>query len=185
MTYLKPIAISVKDLVQIIIERLENKYSTIPNDIEIPSTEWVRLQFWPKTEFSENRYTGRFQIRYMIQARQIRKSHIDSHYCSALWRYLREFAIKFKEDTTLICADDKHKVPIGESVATSTGVRNKSALTPVDGILNSCDHDFTKLSLTPSASLFVDIPNNISDSFYQGQVYVAYKDTIFQPSSAI
>src|SRR6266498_3969577 len=82
--------------------------------------------------------------------------------------YMNEFAIKFKEDTTLICADDKHKVLIGESVATSTGVRNKSALTPVDGILNSCDHDFTKLSLTPSASLFVDIPNNISDSFYQG-----------------
>ncbi|PKY22926.1 hypothetical protein RhiirB3_504468, partial [Rhizophagus irregularis] len=184
-TLYMPIAISVKDLVQIIIERLENKYGTIPNDIEIPSTEWVRLQFWPKTEFSENQYTGRFQIRYMIQARQIRKSHIDSHYCSALWRYLREFAIKFKEYTTLICADDKHKVPIGESVATSTGVRNKSALTTIDGILNSCDHDFTKLSLTPSASLFVDIPNSISDSFYQGQVYIAYKDTIFQPSSAI
>jgi hypothetical protein len=36
-----PIAISVKDLVQIVIERLENKYGTIPNDIEIPSTEWV------------------------------------------------------------------------------------------------------------------------------------------------
>ncbi|GET60495.1 hypothetical protein GLOIN_2v1773127 [Rhizophagus irregularis DAOM 181602=DAOM 197198] len=127
-TLYMPIAISVKDLVQIIIERLENKYGTIPNDIEIPSTEWY---------------------------------------------------------TTLICADDKHKVPIGESVATSTGVRNKSALTTIDGILNSCDHDFTKLSLTPSASLFVDIPNSISDSFYQGQVYIAYKDTIFQPSSAI
>ncbi|GBC10931.2 hypothetical protein GLOIN_2v1780244 [Rhizophagus irregularis DAOM 181602=DAOM 197198] len=157
-TLYMPIAISVKDLVQIIIERLENKYGTIPNDIEIPSTEWVRLQFWLKTEFSENRYTGRFQIRYMIQARQIRKSHINSHYCSALWRYL---------------------------LATSTGVRNKSALTTIDGILNSCDHDFTKLSLTPSASLFVDISNSISDSFYQGQVYIAYKDTIFQPSSAI
>ena len=97
-----PIAISVKDLVQIIIERLENKYGVIPNNIEIPSTEWVRLQFWPKTEFSENRYTGRFQIRYMIQARQIQKFHVDSHYCSALWRYLRELVIKFKEFTNCL-----------------------------------------------------------------------------------
>src|SRR4051794_32587131 len=103
----------------------------------------------------------------MIQIYQICKFHIDSHYCSALWRYLREFAIKFKEYITLICTNDKHKVLIGKSVATSTGVRNKSALTPVDGILNSCNHDFTKLFLTFSASLFIDIPNNISDLFYQ------------------
>src|SRR2546423_12844812 len=131
-TLYMPIAISVKDLVQIIIERLENKYNgIIPNDIEIPSTEWVRLQFWPKTEFSESHYTGRFQIKYMVQARQIHKFHIDSHYCAALWRYLREFTIKFKEFVALICADDKHKVPIGESVATSTEVRNKQTLTSV------------------------------------------------------
>ena len=117
----------------------------------------------------------------MIQAHQIWKFHVDSHYCSALWRYLCEFSIKFKEFTTLICADDKHKVPIGESVATSTGVRNKATLASVNRILSFCNHNFTKLSLTPSASLFVNIPNNISDSFYQGQVYIAYKDTIFQP----
>src|SRR5581483_3732311 len=137
-----PIAISIKDLVQIIIERLENKYGAISNDVEIPSAEWVRLQFWPKTEFSENQYTGRFQIRYMIQAHQIRKFHVDSHYCSAFWRYLREFSIKFKEFITLICADDKHKVPIEESVAISTGVRNKATLAPVDIILSPCNHDF-------------------------------------------
>jgi|SRR5947199_10741938 len=107
----------------------------------------------------------------MIQARQIQKFHVNSHYCFMLWRYLHEFAIKFKEFTTLICADDKHKVLIRESVATSTGVRNKPTLTLVNGILSSCDHDFTKLSLTPLAFLFVNIPNNISDSFYQGQVY--------------
>ena len=41
------------------------------------------------------------------------------------------------------------------------------------------------MSLTPSVSLFVDIPNEITESFYKGQVYVAYKDTILQPSSAL
>ncbi|PKK56469.1 hypothetical protein RhiirC2_796970, partial [Rhizophagus irregularis] len=50
--------------------------------------------------------------------------------------------------------------------------------------LTSCDHDFTKLSVTPSISLFCEIPKDISESFYQGQVFVSYKDSVFQPSSA-
>ncbi|CAJ0899955.1 5410_t:CDS:2, partial [Entrophospora sp. SA101] len=185
-TLYMPIAMSVNDLLQTILERLRNKYNgDIPPEIEIPSNEWVRLQFWPKSEFARSRNTGRFRIRYKVQARQLRKFHVDAHYCAALWKYFCEFSIKFKDHTTLICADDKHKVPIGEFVATSTGIRNKQSITPLDGILNSSDHDFTKLSLTPSVSLFVDIPNEITESFYKGQVYVAYKDTILQPSSAL
>lgn len=165
---------SVNELLQTILERLRNKHNgNIPPEIEIPSNEWVRLQFWPKSEFEKSRHTGRFRIRYKVQARQLRKFHID------------EFSIKFKDHTTLICADDKHKVLIGEFVATSTGIRNKQSITPLDGILNSSDHYFTKLSLTPSVSLFVEIPNEITESFYKGQVYVAYKDTILQPSSAL
>ncbi|CAJ0825552.1 4992_t:CDS:2 [Entrophospora sp. SA101] len=185
-TLYMPIAMSVNDLLQTILERLRNKYNgDIPPEIEIPSNEWVRLQFWPKSEFARSRNTGRFRIRYKVQARQLCKFHVDAHYCAALWKNFCEFSIKFKDHTTLICADDKHKVPIGEFVATSTGIRNKQSITPLDGILNSSDHDFTKLSLTPSVSLFVDIPNEITESFYKGQVYVAYKDTILQPSSAL
>ena len=33
--------------------------------------------------------------------------------------------------------------------------------------------------------LFIDIPESINESFYHGQVYVSYKDTTFQPSTAI
>jgi hypothetical protein len=86
---------------------------------------------------------------------------------------------------SFICADDKHKVPIGEGIATSTGVRNKKSLILAGMDLTSSDHDYTKLSLTPSVMLFSEIPNKISDSFYNGQVYVSYKDTVFQPSTAI
>ena len=72
-----------------------------------------------------------------------------------------------------------------EGVPVTTGVRNKKTLAPAEGEITAADHDFTKLSLTPSVTLFVDIPNNISESFYDGKVYVCYKDTIFQPSSAL
>ena len=64
-----PIAISIKDLAQTIIERLQNKYGIpLPSNIEIPSFEWIRLQFWPKSEQLSNRYTGRFHIRYAVQS---------------------------------------------------------------------------------------------------------------------
>ncbi|CAB4381993.1 unnamed protein product [Rhizophagus irregularis] len=52
-------------------------------------------------------------------------------------------------------------------------------------VLAAADHDFTKLSLTPSVIFFISIPNDISESFYNGQVFVSYKDTVFEPSSAI
>jgi hypothetical protein len=51
--------------------------------------------------------------------------------------------------------------------------------------LLAADHDFTKLFLMPSVTFFILIPNDISESFYDGQVFVSYKDTIFEPSSAI
>ena len=50
----------------------------------------------------------------MVQQRQFRKSHPDEHYASAIFRYLREFAVNYCETATMACLDDKHKVKIGE-----------------------------------------------------------------------
>ena len=47
------------------------------------------------------------------------------------------------------------------------------------------DHDFTIFSMIPSVSLVLDIPDKISESWYDGQVNVAYKDSAFEPSSPI
>jgi len=54
-----------------------------------------------------------------------------------------------------------------------------------DSTLAAADHDFTKLSLTPSVIFFISIPDDISGSFYDGQVFVSYKNTGFEPSNAI
>jgi hypothetical protein len=145
------------------------------------------LQFWPgnATANAASKYTGRFEIKYKVQSRQLSKFHVDAHYCAALFGYMRLFAIKYRNYCSLICANDKHKVPIGEGIATNSGVRNKSSLVSANMELTSSDHDFTKLSLTPSVIFFCDIPTCISDSFYSGQVYVSYKNTVFQPSSAL
>ncbi|EXX65811.1 hypothetical protein RirG_129730 [Rhizophagus irregularis DAOM 197198w] len=126
-----PIAISIHDLHEIIIHRLEAKYDLpLPCNINIPSIEWIRFQFWPTNPTSTRamHYTGQFNIKYQIQARQLRKNHPDAHYCACLFHYLREFAILYHNYICFIAADDKHKVPIREGVATSTGVHNKKSL---------------------------------------------------------
>lgn len=41
----------------------------------------------------------------------------------------------------------------------------------------------SKGSLTPSVILDVAVPRQYEDSFYRGQIYVTFKDSIFQPST--
>ena len=45
------------------------------------------------------------------------------------------------------------------------------------------DHDFTKFGLVPSCILAIDLPEEISDSWYCGRVIVSLKETVFEPSS--
>ena len=50
----------------------------------------------------------------MVQSRQLRKTHDDAHYCSAIFRYEREMAVKFRSYSIFACLDDKHWVSVGE-----------------------------------------------------------------------
>ena len=50
----------------------------------------------------------------MVQLRQLYADHPDSHYCAAIFKYLKEFVITFREHTTLVCLDDKHNIKVGE-----------------------------------------------------------------------
>ena len=92
-----PIAISIPDLIRQVQERL-------PPETPIPSETWVRFQFWPRNQFTETakHYNCRFDVRYKIQCRQLRKSHVDSRYCAVLFRYLKEMAVKFRENAALL-----------------------------------------------------------------------------------
>ncbi|GBC33251.2 hypothetical protein GLOIN_2v1885121 [Rhizophagus irregularis DAOM 181602=DAOM 197198] len=152
-----PIVLSIRDLRESIISRLQTRLGNpLPSETNIPSDEWIRVQFTPKNTLAHSviNYTGRFNIRYKVQARLLRKDHPDSHYCAGYFRYLREFAIK-------------------------------KSLIPDNTILAASDHDFTKLSLIPSVILLCKIPASISELFYHGKVYTSYKNTVFKPSSGI
>ena len=122
----------------------------------------------------------------MVQQRQFRKSQPDEHYASAIFRYFRELAIKHRDITTMACLDDKHKVKLGEPNFPVAAVeRGKRVLVQVGSSFEVGDHDFTKFSLVPSIALVNDIPTEISDSWYCGQVFYALKESAFELSSPI
>lgn len=122
----------------------------------------------------------------MVQARQLRSDHVDAHYGLALYRYEREFAVKFRDHLTFASLDDKHTVKVGEPGCPVAAVeRGKRVIVGIGKTFAVSDHDFTRLSLTPSISLLIDIPESIDESFHRGKVSVILKENSFQPSSAI
>ena len=50
----------------------------------------------------------------MVQERQVRLEHPDSHYCAAIFQYMWEYAVKYRTLSTFVSLDDKHRIKVGE-----------------------------------------------------------------------
>ena len=136
------------------------------------------FQFWPKNTHTQSRvhYTGRFNVKYMFQ-----KSHEDSHYAAAVFRYQRELAVMFCEHSSFFCMDDKHRVKVGEpNYPVAAAERGRRVLVRCNQMFEVGDHDFTKFSLIPSVTLSVEIPEDVTGSWYDGEVFI---EGVFEPSS--
>lgn len=174
-------AVSIKDLI-------EKVRDMCPEDTPIPSNAWVQFNFFPRNPHSATakRYRSRLQVKHIVQRRQLRKFHPDAHFCAALFRYEREYAIRFRDISLFVCIDDKHKISVGEPNYPVAAVeRGKEVIVSLNETFLVADHDFSKFSLTPSVAMIVNIPQAINESWYTGDVYIGIKDSVFQPSSAI
>ena len=162
-------AISIRDLVEQVI-------ALCPEGTPVPSLKWVRLQFWPKMPSSSSlHYTGRFKLKFVVQQQQWRRSHPDSHYAAAVFRYMREYSILLRGFCLFICLDDKHKVKFGEPYfPVAAAERGKRVLVRADESLRDSDHDFTKFSLVPSVIFNIIIPEKASDSWYSGMPNISF-----------
>eukprot|EP00732_Lithocolla_globosa_P001401 Lithocolla_globosa_v1_NODE_689_length_3433_cov_2.908526.p2 type:complete len:337 gc:universal NODE_689_length_3433_cov_2.908526:2139-1129(-) len=192
-----PFAISMPDIMEIVTARLlaKNKCETVEQlellNMRVPTVRWVKFQFSPKSWFIEPAlsYTGRFPVVYKIQHRQLRRSHEDSYFYSSRIKYQRTQVIKFNKKllSWYACLDDKCKAAIGEpDMPIATGVK---PLGPSPALENqkivALDHDFHKVSCTPSVTLLVDPPTTVTGSWYRGQAIVSLKNTITQPSTRL
>lgn len=95
-------------------------------------------------------------------------------------------AIKYHEHSLFLSCDDKARIEVGEpGFAISSGVRGKKSIVPATSYLGALDHDVNqKGTITPSVVMCCDIPANITESFYRGEVFVGLKDSVFQASSS-
>ena len=172
-------AISVRDL-------REQVKARCPDGMLIPCESWIRLQFWPKSRHARSKvhYTGKLDVRFMVQARQFRKSHPDSHYAAALYRYQRELAVLLRDHSIFLSLDDKHRMKVGEpGFPVAAAERGRRVLVGRDTAFAVGDHDFTNMSIIPSVCFLITIPQSVESSWYTGDVYVGLKEAVFEPSS--
>ena len=75
------------------------------------------------------------------------------------------------------CIDDKHRIKVGEpDFPVASAEKGRQVILPSGSQLQAGDYDFTKYSLIPSVVLLCDIPEEISRSWYTGQVFVMFKE---------
>ena len=63
--------------------------------------------------------------------------------------------------------------------------RGKEVIVARSQSFQVADHDFTKVSVTPSVTMLINIPDDIEGTFYDGQIHVGVKENCFQPSSSL
>ena len=185
-----PVAISLHHLLTLVKARIEEKYPNDESKLQVPSVEWLRLQFWPRNPYSTAalRHTGRINLKFGVQIRQLRHKHVDSKYVSVLLQYLKDFCVQERDIVNYISVDDKAIIPVGEpGLPVSSGVRghNRSIVLADGPSPSALDHDFHVHGIVPSVAFAVKIPDSPQDSFYCGRAFVGLKDKVTQPSSAL
>ena len=99
---------------------------------------------------------------------------------------MREFAISVQDLAVFVSLDDKHRIKIGEpNYPVAACERGGRVLVAKNETFEVGDHDFTRFLVIPSVSFIIKIPETIEGSWYEGEVHVAYKDAVFEPSSAL
>ena len=64
-----PVAISLRHLLTLVKSRLQQKYLNDESKLQVPSVEWLRLQFWPNNPYytAALRHTGQINLKFGIQ----------------------------------------------------------------------------------------------------------------------
>ena len=74
-----------------------------------------------------------------------RLHHLDARYVATQYQYLKQFVVLNRNETIMVCMDDKAVVPVGDpGMPLSTGVRpHNRVLAPTEGPeLVAMDHGF-------------------------------------------
>ena len=113
----------------------------------------ITIAIWPKNSawLSSLQFTGLLPLKFMVQTRQLWAYHPDVHYASALFRYEKEFAVKFSKITNLIFLNDKYHYKVNKpEFPVITVERKKKVVISKDITFAAADHDFIKTGISHS-----------------------------------
>ena len=117
-----------------------------------------------------------------------------STHMSLQTKYYLQWMVELKnqyDDIEFLGQDDKAKIPCGDKVVVSTGVRanNKGIEATGRQQLRAMDHDFHCSNGVAAVTLRCNIPKDITGSFFigankegYGQIFVTLRDATFDPS---
>jgi len=92
-----PVAISARDLRELVVERLELQHpdGLIAVGIKIPSGSWILYQLAPKHPLDavSLHYKGKADVKKKVHLRTLRAHHVDLHYCAALKKYIKHMGV--------------------------------------------------------------------------------------------
>ena len=92
------------------------------------------------------------QCQFRVQSRTTRLHHLDARYVASQHQYLKQFVVLNRNETIIVCMDDKAVVPVGDpGMPLPTGVRpHNRVLAPTEGPeLVAMDQDFCINGLVP------------------------------------
>ena len=82
--------------------------------------------------------------------------------------------------------DGKAKIPTVDPGGPETARSHmRKAVTTKKVTLESLDHNYHSMNLTPLIMLLCNLSEKATESFLTGQVYVGIKDSIFEPSDPL
>ena len=84
-----------------------------------------------------------------------------------------------KTHSVFACLDNKHEVPVGEpGYSVAAEERGKRVIVARDQLCLLAGHDFAWFSCVQSVTFFIDMPEEVSHSWYQGQSQKGFPGTI-------
>ena len=95
-------------------------------------------------------------------------NHPDSYYVSALLKYVRAFAVQYRNYVLLASVADKCIIPVGQPTCPiSIGERGHNrSLVPLNGPqVLALDHDFHLHGIVHSVAFIIDVPEDPLDTF--------------------
>ena len=107
------------------------------------------MQFWPTPRSASKvlHYTGRFKVCRKVQVRLLRKNNPDAHYANAVYKFLKQRAVKNGNNVPFFSADAKVSVS-KPGFPIAAVARGKKVVVGVNETFKVGDHDFSTFLYT-------------------------------------